>query len=187
MNKLQLSVLSLLFVMLAAFPLSAKDFNSSINDAREAYQAEDNLEAFQHLRESIFSIWDNIPLTVLDAKLVKDHSNFIPKDSNVYSAGEPIYIVCQVVGYKIKKTNNLNHINIATDLHLLDPEGNILMGKKNFGSFDMVSPFPNTEFKVDLTYSLSGLPSGKYILETVLRDKNSNKRTEFSKTIKIKK
>lgn len=187
MNKLQLSVLSLLFILLAAFPLSAKDFNSSIENAREAYQAENNLEAFQSLRESIFSLWDDIPLTVLNAKLVMDHDSYIPKDSNVYSAGEPIYIVCQVVGYKIKKTNNLNHINIATDLHVLDPEGNILMGKKNFGSFDVVSPFPNTEFKMDLTYTLSGVPQGKYILETVLRDKNSNKTTEFVKTIKIEK
>ncbi|MEC9493381.1 hypothetical protein [Flexistipes sp.] len=187
MNKLQLSVLSLFFIMLAAFPLSAKDFNSSIENAREAYQAENNLEAFQSLRESIFSLWDDIPLTVLNAKLVKDHNNYISKDSNVYSAGEPIYIVCQVVGYKIEKTNSLNHITIATDLHVLDPEGNILMGKKNFGSFDFVSPFPNTEFKMDLTYTLSGAPPGKYLLETVLRDKNSNKTTEFVKTIKIEK
>lgn len=179
-------MLSLIFIMLAAFSLYAKDFNSSIENARKAYQAEDNLEAFKNLRQSIFSLWGNIPLTVLNAKFVKDHSNYIPKESNVYSAGEPIYIVCQVVGYKIKETNNLNKINLATDLHVLDPEGNILLGKKNFGLFDLASPIPNTEFKLDLTYTLSGAPPGKYILETVVRDQNSDKTTEFTKTIRIK-
>ena len=185
MHKLQISALSLLFIILVAFPLSAKDFSSSMENALEAYEAENNVDALKSLRQSILSMWDNIPLTVFDAELVTNHAEYVPKDSNVYSSGQPIYIVCQVVGYNIKKTGNLNHINIATDLHVLDEEGNILMSQKNFGSFDHASPFPNTEFKMDLTYTLSGAPPGKYILETVLRDQNSDKTTEFAKTVII--
>lgn len=184
MYKFQLTVLSVIFVLLAVSPSFAKDFNSSLEDARTAYQAGDNLTAFKSLRQSIFSVWDNIPLTVLDAELVTDQSSYTPKDSNVYSSGDNIYIVCQVVGYNIKKKHSLNNINIASDFRVLDKEENVLMEKNDFATFDIATPFPNTEFKMDFNYTLNA-PPGKYILQTELRDQNSDKATEFNKTIVI--
>lgn len=184
MNKSRLVILFLIFSLLVSFPLFAEDFNSSIKAVRKAYQAGENLKAFKQLRKSIFSLLDKMPLTVLDAELVVDQSSYVPKGSNVYSSGESIYIVCQLVGYKIKKENNLNYINIATDSSVLNEEGKVLTSQKNFGSFDLVSPFPNSEFKLDLNYTLNA-PPGKYIIKTDIRDLNSDKATEITKTVMI--
>lgn len=184
MNKFLLTFLSLIFVLLVAAPSFAQDLNTSLEDARTAYQAGDNLEAFKNLRKSIFSVWDKIPLTVLDAELVTDQTSYTPKDNNVYSSGDNIYIVCQVVGYNIKEKHSLYNINIASDFRVLDKEENILMEKNNFASSNIATPFPNTEFKMDFNYTLNA-PPGKYILQTELRDQNSDKATVLNKTIVI--
>ena len=184
MNKFQLTVLSLVFVLLSVTPSFAQDLNGYLEDARTAYQAGDNLAAFKNLRQAVFSVWDKIPLTVLDAELVTDQTSYTLKDDNVYNSGDNIYIVCQVVGYNIKEKDSLKNINIASDFRVLDKEENVLMEKNDFASVDIDTPFPNTEFKMDFNYTLNA-PPGKYILQTELRDQNSDKTTEFNKTIVI--
>jgi hypothetical protein len=60
-----------------------------------------------------------------------------------------------------------------------------LGGKQNFGKFDLQTPLPVTDFRLDLTYTLTGAPPGAYVLQTVIHDKNSGKSTRFEEKITI--
>ena len=78
------------------------------------------------------------------------------------------------------------YVDIATDFYLLDDEDNILTGKQDFGRFTFQSPIANTEFKLDLNYTITDMPGGIYNFQTVIRDVNSGKSTKFTKKIRLK-
>jgi hypothetical protein len=65
-------------------------------------------------------------------------------------------------------------------------EGEVLAGQQNFGKFDLVSPMPNTEFRLDLTYWLTDAPAGAYDVQTVIHDQNSGQSTKFITQIELR-
>jgi hypothetical protein len=61
----------------------------------------------------------------------------------------------------------------------------VLGGAQEFGKFNIESFIPTIDFRLDLTYTLTDAPPGVYKIQTVIHDKNSDKLTDFVKTIKI--
>lgn len=161
------------------------DFNSLVDASKESNLSGDQVKAVSELKEAILLLWEGMPLSVQNARLITDKKSYAARDNNIYAAGEPIYILAELLGYKITKDGQLYGINIATDLYILDENNNVLSGKENFGNFSLKSPIPNTEFHMDLTYTLSGIPAGVYMLKTVVRDINSGKATDFVNKIEI--
>ncbi|MFY9402900.1 MAG: hypothetical protein WAQ07_05790 [Candidatus Omnitrophota bacterium] len=167
-------------------PLFAQaDFNSLVESSRVSNLSGDQVKAVSELKEAILLLWEDVPLSVQNARLITDKNSYVSRDNNIYAAGEPVYILTELLGYKITKNGQLYGINIATDLYILDENNNVLSGKENFGNFSLKSPIPNTEFYMDLTYTLKGIPAGVYILKTVVRDINSGKATDFVNKIEI--
>ena len=167
-------------------PLFAQDdFNSLVDASKESYLSGDQVKAVSELKEAILLLWEGMPLSVQNARLITDKNSYVDRDNNIYAAGEPIYILTELLGYKITKDGQLYGINITTDLYILDENNNVLSGKENFGKFSLTSPIPNTEFHMDLTYTLNGIPAGVYMLKTVVREINSGKATDFVNKIEI--
>lgn len=164
----------------------AKGTVNKIDKARESYLAGDKIKAAKNLKEAILSIWDEIPLTVKNIRLVINHKSYTSKHNNIYRVGEPIYITCQILGYKLKKMGEAFRIDITTDFYVIGEGNKILAGKEDFGKFGLVTPLPTTDFRLDLTYSLKGAPNGIYKIKTVVHDQNTGKRTEFTKKIEIR-
>jgi len=144
-----------------------------------------NIEAVDKLREAVLLVWDDVPLTVRNVRLVSDPDNYVMKNNNLYGKGEPIYITSQIYGHQLKKVSDSYHINITTDFLVMDDSGKVLGGQQNVFTFDHISPIPIIDFTFDFTYTLTDAPEGTYDIKTTVHDKNSGKSTEFTTEVKL--
>lgn len=159
------------------------EFAALIDAADKSYRTGNGVETVENLKKAVLSIWDEVPLTARNVRLVSDTKNYATKKNNVYRKGELIYITSQIFGHKLKKVGDSYHINITTDFLVSDDAGKILGGQQEVLKFDNISPIPVTDFSLDLTYTLTGAPAGIYKFQTTVNDKNSAKSTKFETKI----
>ncbi|NLE65214.1 MAG: hypothetical protein GX606_04795 [Elusimicrobia bacterium] len=164
----------------------AADLGSLLEQAAQSQAAGQSLETVRSLREAVLSVWEEIPFTAFNTRLVSGDKDFSPRSNNSYGPGETIHIVTELAGHTILLQEKGYAIDVATDLYIMDTEGNVLSGKENFGAFHFVTPMPNTEFFLELHYTLTGAPEGAYDLKTVVRDLNSDKRTDLVTRVRIR-
>jgi len=165
---------------------SDPDFTALVDAAAKANSMGDRIGAVENLKKAILCIWDDVPLTARNIRLVSDLKNYASKKDNVYGKGETIYITSQLLGHGLKKIGDSYQINITTDFLVLDETGKVLGGQEEVYKFDHTSPIPNSEFSLDLTYTLTGLPGGVYKIQTKINDKNAAKSTKFENIIEIR-
>ena len=161
-------------------------FSALLDAASLSYGEGSKVEAVQNLKMGVLSIWDELPLTVKNIRLVSDTTNYTSRKNNVFRKGEPIYITSQIFGHKLEKVGDGYKTSITTDFLVIENNGNVLGGQQNVLSLDHISPIPVTDFSLDLTYTLSGASEGIYNFQTTVNDKNSGKSTKFMTEIEIK-
>lgn len=161
-----------------SFPLMLREAEKSYLDGKK-------LEAVEQLKQAVLDIWNEVPLTIKNARLVEDTETYVTRKNNAFGSGEKIHINAQIFGYELKRVGEAYSINITTDVYFLQG-GEILAGQQNFGKFKFISPMPNTEFRLDLTYWLTDAPSGVYDVQTVVHDQNSGQSTTFTTQIEMK-
>jgi hypothetical protein len=166
--------------------VSAGEFAALLDAANASYREGIKIDTVDKLKMAILSIWDEVPLTVRNVRLLSDPKIYTSKNNNIYRKGEPIYITSQIFGHKLKKIGDSYKTDITTDFIVLDDKGNILGGQREAYKFDHTSPIPATDFFLDLTYTLTGAPEGIYALQTTVNDKNSGKTTQFETLIEIR-
>ncbi|MFC1884483.1 hypothetical protein ACFL2O_06920 [Thermodesulfobacteriota bacterium] len=164
---------------------ASASFPSMLKEAEELYLEGKKFEAVKKAKEAVLHIWNEIPLTVEDVRIVKDQKQYVPRQNNSFGSGEKIYITAEIFGYVLKRFGGAYSINISTDVYFIQG-GNVIAGQQNFGKFELITPIPSTEFRLDLTYWLTDAPAGVYDVQTVVHDKNSGKNTKFTTRIKIK-
>jgi hypothetical protein len=165
-------------------PAASARFPSQLRAAEASYLGGNKLEALEKLKQAMLEIWNEVPLTIAHVRLVKDTETYIARENNIFGSGEKIHVNAQIYGYTLKKVGEAYSINIVTDVYFLQ-KGEILAGQQDFGTFDIVSPLPNTEFRLDLTYWLTDAPPGIYDVQTVVHDRNSGQSTEFTTQIQM--
>lgn len=163
----------------------SSSFPLTLREAETLYLDGKKLEAVEQLKQAVFDIWDEVPLTIKNARIVKDTETYVTRNSNTFGSGEKIHINAQIFGYELKRVGEAYSINITTDVYFLQG-GEILAGQQNFGKFEFISPMPNTEFRLDLTYWLTDAPAGVYDVQTVVHDQNSGQSTTFTTQIVMK-
>lgn len=163
----------------------SSSFPLTLREAETLYLDGKKLEAVEQLKQAVFDIWDEVPLTIKNARIVKDTETYVTRNSNTFGSGEKIHINAQIFGYELKRVGEAYSINITTDVYFLQG-GEILAGQQNFGKFEFISPMPNTEFRLDLTYWLTDAPAGVYDVQTVVHDQNSGQSTTFTTQIEMK-
>ena len=162
----------------SAFPLMLREAEKSYLDGKK-------LEAVEQLKQAVLDIWNEVPLTIKNARLVEDTKTYVTRKSNAFNSGEKIHINAEIFGYELKRVGEAYSIDITTDVYFLQ-RGDILAGQQNFGKFEFISPLPNTEFRLDLTYWFTDAPSGVYDVQTVVHDQNSGQSTTFTIQIEMK-
>ena len=167
------------------FASGASQFPSTLKEAETAYRSGNTLEAIEKLKQAVLDVWDEVPLTVKDPKIVESTDTYVTRKNNVFGIGERIHVNAQVFGYKIKRTAGGYAINITTDVYFMK-DGEILAGQQDFGKFEFTSPIANTEFRLDLTYWLDDAPPAVYDVQTVVHDRNSGQSTKFTTQIELK-
>ncbi len=147
--------------------------------------------ALDESRDLVAAVWDQSPgLTFGEALLVAENATgfgvFNPRVNNVFKKGEPILIYCEPFGFGYGAPGaGLYSVNFVVDLQVLDAAGNQLANAEGATEYNMTSRHQNREVQANITYSLDGIPVGRYTLITTLRDKNSAKSGSFQTAIEI--
>lgn len=109
-----------------------------------------------------------------------------PKADEKYKVGEPILIYAEPFGYGYGSAGDgLYSIGFAVDLKVMTETGEILGEMPELAVLELTSRHQNREFQANLTYTLNGIPPGRYVLETTLRDKNSAKVGTFQNVVEF--
>jgi hypothetical protein len=166
-------------------PAQAGSFSALADEAKKSYSEGDKIAALMKLKSAVQSIWDEIPLTVINVRLVKDTHSYAIRHNNSYNSGQTIHITSQLLGYKLKKVGETYTINITVDFYVLDKKGKKLGGKENFAELKRQKAIPITDFDMDFRYTIS-YPKGMYDIQTIIHDQNSGKTATFIVPIEIR-
>lgn len=139
----------------------------------------------------VVTVWDagkdiGIREAVLVAEPASGMGIYNPRPNEKYKVGEPILIYAEPIGYGFGSGGNgLFTIGFMVDLKVMTEAGEVLGELPSVADLDLTSRRKMHEFNANLTYTLDGITPGRYVLETTLRDKNSDKSGVFQNTIEI--
>ena len=139
------------------------------------------LSALDNARDSV---WEATPMAVRNAIFTaadpQGFGVYDIKQGSTFKRSNPIIIYAEPVDYGFGRDGEIYVIDLGLDFVIKSPDGKILAQQENFGSLTLRSRVPNKEFMAKLTYDFSGLPAGDYQVTTNMKDKNSDKSTEFA-------
>jgi hypothetical protein len=154
--------------------------------ATPAGEASDS--SFDERHEAMLEAWDEMPFRVRNAVLVEEpaqgYGMYAPATSNSYASGETILGYAELLGYSHRRTEEGWSFGVVADLRVRSPEGEVLFEQSDLIRQEMQSRHRNTEFFLNLTYTLNS-PPGPYVIETVVRDINSDRQARFEQEVRI--
>ena len=182
-------ILAAACLAIAATPAAAGDIADAASKAESLVDAGKYAEAMASLNDARAMVWNAAPLTINKAVLVASDPQgfgiYDIRDNNLYKSGEPIVIYTEPSGFGYGRDGELYTINMALDFNIKSSTGESLASQENFAKWELRSRVPNKEFMGKLTYTFSGIDPGDYVVETVIRDQNSDKTITFPTPFKI--
>lgn len=158
-------------------------------DARMA--ALDPDAALQGALDLYGSVWEQTPdIRFREALLVSEPAAgfgiYNPRPDERYKKGDPVIIYVEPAGFGYgAPALGLVSIGFVVDLKVSSTAGELMGDVPGLTEVNLTSRARNREFQANLTYNLQGIPAGRYLLETTLRDKNSAKSGTFALQIEI--
>ena len=147
-------------------------------EAEAALSAGKPQEAIALMRSALVEAWKATPLSLQKAVFVAEPASgygvYNVRPDNVFGAGQPLLIYMEPVGFTWAQQGSTYQSHIVADFDLLTPDGRVLAGQKDFGSFQFVSHEHNTEYMATMTLNLTGAPAASYVLQITLRDQMNN-------------
>lgn len=174
-----------------ATPLLAGPVADKAAEVETAMAAGDSAAALTGASDIMAQVWEATPdLGIRQSLLVTEpaagYGIYNPRPNNQYKAGEPVYVYAEPFGFAYGSPGEgLSAIGFTVDLRVLSESGEVLAEMPALADLNLTSRYQNREFQANLTYTLSGVAPGKYVLETTLHDKNSAKTGTFQTTIEI--
>ncbi len=180
---------SVLFMVLffITFIFSATTIASEKNLIEEALlclEKQDYQRSVNLLEKALSLIWNKAPLELNNLLFTDDEAGgfgfYQIRANNHFAQGETFFIYTEPKNYTIKEIDqNLYEIHIKEDLYILDREGNILWGKKDFLEYHIISHAANKELFITNTITQdTPFPKGEYQFQIVLKDVSSQKTVE---------
>lgn len=181
--------LSTAILALGMMPALAGDIADAGSKAEQLMESGDHAGAMSALDDAREAVWNAAPLTINKAILVASDPQgfgiYDIRDGNQYKSGEPIVIYTEPSGFGYGRDGDIYTINMALDFTIKSSSGEELAAQKDFAKWELRSRVPNKEFMGKLTYTFNGIQPGDYIVETVIRDQNSDKTVTFPTPFKI--
>ncbi len=167
----------LVAILLLPTGLRASEITPFVNKAESQFASGDVVGAADSLRQALVAVYNKSNLKINNAVLVKGKpagfGMIQRRGSNKFKSNETIIIYVEPVGYHFAKKGGVYNFGIAADFSVTDNQGNILGGKKGFGSWEVTTQGrPLFDFYMTLTYNFTGLKPGKYFILTTLTDKH---------------
>lgn len=158
----------------------------------EGLMAAENIPSAMEAAESLMAtVWDTskdigIHEAVLVAEPAAGFGIYNPRANEKYKVGEPILIYAEPYGYGFGSGGEgLYTIGFMVDLKVMTEGGEVLGELPSVANLDVTSRKKMHEFTANLTYTLDGIAPGRYVLETTLRDKNSEKFGTFQNEVEF--
>jgi len=140
--------------------------------------------AIKSLEEALMSIREMAALELNNATFTSNEAMgfgmYQKRDHATFAQGETFYMYVEPKNYSIKQIEEeLFEIHIKEDLYILDMDGNILWGQKDFLDYHIFSYKPNNEIFITNTVTQdSAFPKGEYQFQLVIKDVFSQKVVE---------
>jgi hypothetical protein len=161
----------------------AGDLTDAGSNAESQVDAGNFAGALATLNGALAVVWDQSPLKINKALLVASDPQgfgiYDLRDNNRYKSGEPIVLYAEPSGFAYGRDGELYLINMALDFEIKGSNGETLASQQNFSKWELRSRVPNKEFMGKITYNLTGIQPGDYVLQTTIRDLNSEKTVSF--------
>ncbi len=169
------TVFLLLSLLLAAVPAGAtEDPERLLEEAARLLREARPEAAFEAARKATVAIAGRMPFTVRKAVLVtrpvEGYGMYEARPDTRFRDGEPVLIYAEPVGFRIEGDGPFRW-SFAADVAIATPEGEVLTGRYDFGSWTFVSQEANLETFLMLTLEFGGLPPGSYRVIVNLRDR----------------
>jgi len=181
---------SVVLCLLFAVTAGASGITPMVNRAESQFVKGNTLGAATSLRQAMMVLYNKSKLQIERAVLVTQRpaamGHYQARKNNKYKAKETIIIYVEPVGYHFAKRGGSYSFGIVADFAVTDTKGNILGGKKGFGSWKLSSlNRPLFDFYMTLTYHFTGIKPGKYVVITTLTGKNGAGSTTIRTPIEI--
>jgi len=180
----------LILVLVLSGLVFAQDEAQLLEEAK-ALLSEGKLEEAQGVLEAVrLNLWNQLPMRIEKVAFVEDGVQsfgvFRERASDLFARGEKIFIYGEPKNYTILREGELYHIFFTTDFNLYDNQGNLLASQEEFGSFRYITQSPIFEVFLDLSFNLTGLEAGDYVLEVVSKDRLAEKSASFKLPFKVR-
>jgi len=187
MKKIILLLLSLFIIAAFSVTISLNIFASEkelIEKSLEFLEKKDYSMAIDLLDQAILSIREKATLELKNLQFTKEEAEgfglYQPREDISFNQGETFFIYAEPKNYTIRDIGqNQYEIHFKEDIYILDMEGNILWGQKDFLDYHIFSSAPNREiFITNMITQDTPFPQGEYQFQIVLKDVFSQKTVE---------
>lgn len=185
MKKLICLFLALIVALTVMMPMTILASETMlIEQALENIRSQDYSTAIDLLEEALLLIRQKAPLEIRSLQFTENEAGgfglYQIRQNNNFTQGETFYIYAEPKNHTTKEIEQgLYEIHIREDIYILDMEGNILWGQKDFLDYHIFSHSPNNE--IFITNSITQdtpFPIGEYQFQLVLKDVFSQKTVE---------
>jgi hypothetical protein len=130
---------------------------------------------------ALLAIWEELPLTFRNVMFVVDEPKglgmYTPRASATFAPHDRLIVYAEAVGYLWDEAaDGLNSFGLDVDFVVTAQDGRIVAADEDFFRHVYTSHAKNREFQLTLTLTLTGVPTGDYVLGYVVRDTASDKR-----------
>jgi len=162
----------------------AQDIVSKAEEAQALAGDGKFVEAIAALDEADAVLWAKAPLTFRKALWVAEapvgFGDYNPRESNVFTSGAEMIAYVEPIGFGWRKSGDLWHMKLVADVVVKGKDGTELYRQANFRNLEIASRVQNREFFGRFTYTLTDIPAGEYVIDTILHDTATGKSATMS-------
>lgn len=150
----------------------------------------DPLEALNKAEVKAYEAWGKLPLTERVVTFITGPSQgygmYQDKQSSIFKVGEKIITYVEPIGYGWKELpGDMYEMNFVSDLLFKTEAGEVVTDQKGFAKNILQSHNANTEFSMDFTLTLTGVPAGKYQLQYTIHDMSGDQTSVVEQDVTI--
>ena len=183
-----ISLLVSLFIITAFLTTMSLNILASEKDliekSLEFLEQKDYSIAIDLLDQAILSIREKASLELINLQFTNEEATgfglYQPRKDISFSQGETFFLYAEPKNYTIRNIEqNQYEIHFKEDIYILDMDGNILWGQKDFLDYHIFSSAPNREiFITNMITQDTPFPQGEYQFQIVLKDIFNQKTVE---------
>jgi len=158
----------------AAERTQAGEARAAVSRAAESVTAGQPAAAVEALREAILAVWSAAPFGLTRIETTIEAADgfraYTPRAPGPYTAGEPLHLYIEPIGLTYQVTNGTYEMGLKADFLLMDTQGAILGGQRDFADVPFRMHATPTDVFMTMSLGTEGLPPNDYILQVTVYD-----------------